>query len=285
MAQQRTDLAAEAHELRGGALPGVVQEESKVQGFAVTRVEVKTAEGAAALGKPEGVYLTLTLDEFLRREEDSFPRAAAALAELLRPLLPEGDALVAGLGNRAVTPDIIGPLAADRTLVTRHLVRSMPDRFGGLRPVAALAPGVLASTGVESGALVRAAAEALHPACVIAVDALAARSAQRLCRTVQVSDTGIVPGSGVGNHRQALDRATLGVPVIAVGAPTVVEASTLVMDLLGREDDADLPGAGLFVTPRDVDQKAADLARVIGYGISLALNPQLTVEELELLLA
>ncbi len=286
MAQQRTDLAAEACELRGGALPGVRQETLTVEGFPITRVTVDSPEGAASLGRPEGVYLTLTLDGFLRREENSFPRAVRALAGLLAPLLPpEGDALVAGLGNRAVTPDTIGPLAADHTLVTRHLVRSMPDRFGGLRSVAALAPGVLAATGVESGTLIRAAAEALRPACVIAVDALAARSAERLCRTVQVADTGIVPGSGVGNHRQALDREALGVPVIAVGAPTVVEASTLVMDLLGREDDAGLPGAGLFVTPRDVDQKAADLARAIGYGISLALNPQLTVEELELLLA
>ena len=164
MAQQRTDLAAEACELRGGALPGVRQETLTVEGFPITRVTVDSPEGAASLGRPEGVYLTLTLDGFLRREENSFPRAVRALAGLLAPLLPpEGDALVAGLGNRAVTPDTIGPLAADHTLVTRHLVRSMPDRFGGLRSVAALAPGVLAATGVESGTLIRAAAEALRP--------------------------------------------------------------------------------------------------------------------------
>lgn len=286
MPMQRTDLAAEAHALRGGALSGVRQEEHTLHGFPVTRVTVETPEGAAALGKPMGVYLTVELDGFLRREPDSFFRAVRALAQLLAPLLPpKGEALAVGLGNRAVTPDLIGPLAVEHTLVTRHLVRTMPDRFGALRPVSALAPGVLAQTGAESGELVRAAAAQLHPACIIAVDALAARSVQRLCRTVQISDTGIVPGSGVGNHRTALNRETLGVPVIAVGAPTVVEASTLVMDLLGREDIAGLPGAGLFITPRDIDRKVADLARVIGYGISLALEPSLTVEELELLLS
>ena len=122
------------------------------------------------------------------------------------------------------------------------------------------------------------------PACVIAVDALASRSVERLCRTVQLADTGIVPGSGVGNHRMALSRETLGVPVLAVGVPTVVEAATLALDLLGREDGAQLPGDGLFVTPREVDSRVADLARVIGYGVSLALNPELSVEELTMLL-
>ena len=151
--------------------------------------------------------------------------------------------------------------------------------------MAALTPGVLDSTGMESGLLVQAAAAELHPACVIAVDALASRSAERLCRTVQLSDAGIAPGSGVGNHRMALSRETLGVPVIAVGVPTVVEASTLVMDLLGKEDDQDLPGSDLFVTPREVDSRVSDLSRVIGYGISMALNPGLSVEDLDMLLA
>lgn len=291
MAQQRTDLAAEAHELwrqsaaRTSSLSGVKAEESETEGFPVNTVSVLDEEGAAALGKPVGRYVTVELDGLLRREEDSFGRAVRAVAALLSPLIPpEGDALVVGLGNRAITPDLIGPLAADRTLVTRHLVRHMPDRFGALRSVAALTPGVLASTGVESGLLVRAAAAELRPACVIAIDALASRSVDRLCRTVQLSDAGIAPGSGVGNHRMALNADTLGVPVAAVGVPTVVEASTLIMDLLGKEDGRGLPGGDLFVTPREVDSRVDDLARVIGYGVSLALNPGLTVEELELLL-
>jgi spore protease len=137
---------------------------------------------------------------------------------------------------------------------------------------------------VESGQLIRAAADLLSPSCVIVIDALASRSVERLCRTVQISDTGITPGSGVGNHRMALNRETLGVPVIAVGVPTVVDASTLIMDLLGKDDDEGLPGKDLFVTPREIDSRAADLSRVIGYGVSLALNPSLTVEDLSMLM-
>jgi spore protease len=179
---------------------------------------------------------------------------------------------------------LIGPLAADSTLVTRHLVTGLPQHFGRFSPVAAMVPGVLATTGMESGLLVQAAAKQLHPACVIAIDALASRSAERLCRTVQISNAGIIPGSGVGNHRMALNRETLGIPVIAVGVPTVVEASTLIMDLLGREDIGDLPGGDLFVTPREVDSRVADLSRVIGYAVSMALNPDLSVEDLDMLL-
>ena len=291
MAQRRTDLAQEAHQLwqesagAAAGLKGVRAEDGQTEGFATHRVAVLDEEGANALGKPVGDYVTIELDGLLRREEDGFGRAVRAIAALLSPMLPgEGTALTAGLGNRAITPDIIGPLAAEHTLVTRHLVEHLGEHFGHLRPVAVLTPGVLATTGVESGQLIRAAAEHLRPACVIVIDALASRSAERLCRTVQLSDTGIIPGSGVGNHRMALNRETLGVPVIAVGVPTVVEASTLMMDLLGREDDEGLPGKDLFVTPREIDSRAADLSRVIGYGVSLALNPSLTVEDLVMLM-
>ena len=289
MAQRRTDLAMEAHALwqeqagEGERLQGVRAREDQVQGFAAHVVDVLDERGADALGKPQGRYVTVELDGLLRREEDSFARAVQAVAQLLQPMLPPtGEALVVGLGNRAITPDLVGPLAVEHTLVTRHLVEGLAQ-FGHLRPVAALAAGVLATTGVESGRLIQAVAAQLRPACIVAVDALASRSVERLCRTVQLSDTGIVPGSGVGNHRMALSRETLGVPVLAVGAPTVVDASTLMMDLLGRQDDEGLPGRELFVTPREVDSRVADLARVIGYGVSLALNPELSVEELTML--
>lgn len=292
MARQHTDLAAEAHELwqqstgKTTVLSGVKAVDDTREGFAVHTVHILDEEGSAALDKPVGCYVTVELDGLLRREEAAFPRAVKALAGLLESMIPaEGEALVVGLGNRAITPDLVGPLTAEHTLVTRHLVEQLPEHFGAFRPVAALTPGVLASTGMESGLLIQAAAAELHPACVIAVDALASRSAERLCRTVQLSDAGIAPGSGVGNHRMALSRETLGVPVIAVGVPTVVEASTLVMDLLGKEDDRGLPGGDLFVTPREVDSRVADLSRVIGYGISMALNPGLSVEDLDMLLA
>ena len=143
--------------------------------------------------------------------------------------------LVAGLGNRAITPDAVGPKVHEHILVTRHLVRHMPEQFGTLRPVASLAAEVLANTGVESGDLVRAVCEAISPACVIAVDALASRSLARLCRTVQQYHTRITPGSGVGNHRVGLNRETLGIPVLALGVPTVVDGATLAADLLGTD--------------------------------------------------
>ena len=291
MARQRTDLALEAHELwqqstgKTTQLSGVKAEDHEVEGFAVHTVHILNKEGAAALGKPTGRYLTLELDGLLRREEDAFSRSAHAISALLEPLLPaEGEVLITGLGNRAITPDLIGPLAVQHTLITRHLVEQLPDHFGAFRPVSAIAPGVLASTGVESSVLVQALSQRLHPVCIIAIDALASRSTQRLCRTVQIATSGIAPGSGVGNHRMALSEETLGVPVIAVGVPTVVSGSTLIMDLLKKEDDEGLLGGDLFVTPREIDSRVADLSRVIGYGVSMALNPGLTVEDLDLLL-
>ena len=161
MAQQRTDLAMESHELwqqstgTTATLPGVRAEDDHLEGFAVHKVHILDEDGACALGKPTGRYITVELDGLLRREDGAFARAARALAHLLGAMLPEnGDALVVGLGNRAITPDLIGPLAVDRTLVTRHLVQQLPDHFGAFRPVAALTPGVLASTGMESGLLV-----------------------------------------------------------------------------------------------------------------------------------
>jgi len=297
MAQRRTDLAVEAHQLwREGAgdassLPGVRAEEEDREGFSATAVTISSQEAAQALGKPQGTYITLELDGLLRREENAFQRAVHAVADCLRPLLPEsGPALVIGLGNRAVTPDLIGPLAVDNLLATRHLVEQIPEHFGGLRPVAAAAPGVLASTGMESSLVAQALAVRLKPSCVVVVDALACRSLDRLCRTVQLSNAGVVPGSGVGNHRSALDRESLGVPVFTVGAPTVVDGATLALDLLERAgrpdmDRADLPGGeDFFVTPREVDQRVADLGRVLGYAVSMALNPSLSVEELVTLL-
>ncbi len=156
MAQRRTDLAVEAHQLwregaAGAALTGVRAEEGVREGFAVNTVTISSPEGARALGKPQGVYVTVELDGLLRREEGAFARAVSAVSECLRPLLPQhGPALVVGLGNRAVTPDLIGPLAVDHLLVTRHLVEQVPEHFGDLRPVAAAAPGVLASTASPS---------------------------------------------------------------------------------------------------------------------------------------
>jgi len=288
----RTDLAVEAHafwrESAGETtrLKGVAAREEQVEGMTVTRVEILDQEGARALGKPEGTYLTLDVSPLWRREEDAFPRAVRAVAALLGPLLPEeGPVLAAGLGNQAMTPDALGPRSLDHLLVTRHLGEALPQ----LRPVAGLGAGELGTTGMEVAEWVRGAAEQVGPAAVIVVDALAARDLERLCATVQIADTGLVPGSGVGNHRMALNRETLGVPVISVGVPTVVDAETIARDLLGEAGAVPkaLNGRGrrFFVTPESIDQKIRDLSKVLGYGINLALQESLALEDLEALLA
>ena len=293
---RRTDLALEARELwkeQAGEttrLQGVKARDGNREGIPVTTVEILDQEGEQALGKPRGTYVTLTLEGVANREEDVFGRAARAIAAELEERMAQvpqnGLVLVAGLGNRAITPDAIGPKVHSHILVTRHLVAQMPEHFGAMRPVASLAAEVLGTTGVESGEVVKAVCDKIRPACVIAVDALASRSLERLCRTVQLADTGITPGSGVGNHRFGLNRESLGVPVIALGVPTVVDGATLAADLLGTDELPDL-GAGrdLFVTPRDIDSQVADLSKIIGYGIDLALQPGLSMTDLELLLS
>lgn len=276
----RTDLALEGVEqLRQGGdisrLDGVCAAEYTRQGYGVTDVRVATKQAAEAVGKPEGRYVTIDLRPYFRREEGFFARAVGCLASELRTLLPgvgeDWPVLVAGLGNRGMTADAVGPLALESLLVTRHMVRSLPRQFRGFTPVSALAPGVLAATGMEALELLRGAVQATGCAAVIAVDALAARSRERLCATVQLGDTGLIPGSGVGNHRKAIDKTTLGVPVVAVGVPTVIAAH-----LLGDGQQEDDP---LFLTPRDIDGKVRELGRVIGYGVTLALQEGLTVED------
>lgn len=296
MPERRTDLALEAAQAVTDAagLEGVEQTERTRDGVTVTVVELRTPEAARRVGKPLGQYVTLDLGAVRRGEKEGFQRACRTLAEELAKLIPEGEGpvLVVGLGNRDITPDAVGPLTHERLLVTRHLVEQMPEVFGGFRPVAAVAAGVLGTTGVESAELVKAVTEKICPDCVIAVDALAARSMKRLCATVQLSDAGIVPGSGVGNCRKALDRDTLGVPVIAVGVPTVVDVNTLARDVLeeaGRGDlepEALAPGGalsqgGAFVTPRDIDQRVAECAKLIGYAVNLAVQKGLSLEDVE----
>lgn len=287
-----TDLTLEATELlrqtRGdiGALSGVKSRDYSLRGVEVNEVHILNEEGARTIGKPEGTYLTLTLEEGAPAQRDRFVLAAEAVAHSVGKLLtlePEDSVLVVGLGNRAVTADALGPLAVDATVVTRHLVTHLPDSFGSFRSVAAVSTGVLGTTGLESGELVEALCQRLHPAAVIAVDALAARSASRLGTTIQLSDSGIVPGSGVGNARKALNQAHLGVPVIAVGVPTVIRAATLCADLGGEADEQERLRE-LVVTPKEVDRLVDSFSRMVGAGISMALQEGLSVEDVEMLL-
>ena len=283
----RTDLATEARAAwRKGAaedLPGVSAGREERRGFPVEVVEIRTKQAAKKLCKPMGRYAIMELDALLRREEDAFPRACQVLAEELRrqlSLAPGAEVLVVGLGNPDITPDAVGPLAAEAVLATRHLRTQLPEDFGVFRPVSVFRAGVLGTTGVESAALTAAVAGAVKPAAVVAIDALAALEPARLCRSVQITDAGIVPGSGVGNARQAMTAETLGVPVVAVGVPTVVDARTLCRSLTGAEPAW---AEDLFVTPRDIDSAVRACARLIGYGIDLALHPSLSVEDIDAL--
>lgn len=287
----RTDLSIEVLENSGQTTQNAVQTEKNLEGFRLTQVEIHRED--ERIGKPPGSYYTLSVDALLRREEDAFPRACRAVAhslgQLTRQLDPRAPVLVIGLGNRAVTPDAIGPLCCQSVLATRHLVERSPAQFRAFRPVAVLAPGVLGTTGVETGEIVMGVMDRIRPGLVIAVDALAARRLSRLMCTIQMTDTGIVPGSGVGNARAALTRQELGVPVLAVGVPTVVDGATLAADIAEQSgascealDDLHTP---VLVTTRDVDQQVADAARVIGYGINLFLHPTLDITDIDLFLS
>ena len=291
----RTDLAVEAIENHktAAALPHVRQSDRTLEGFAVHEVRILSEDAAREIGKPQGRYLTLELDALIRREEDAFPRACKALSTLLRELLPhpnDGPVLIAGLGNRMITPDAIGPQTADHVIATRHLVAQSPAIFADWRPVSALAPGVLGQTGVETGEVICGVLDRVRPAAVIAVDALAAGRLSRLLRTVQLADTGITPGAGVGNARAARNKETLGVPVIAVGVPTVVDGATLAHEIssqLGQPacealDDLSQP---VMITTRDIDREVADISRMIGYAVNMALHPHLSVADIDLYLS
>ena len=280
----RTDLAMEARELwRQSAgeqtrLPGVWARETERKGVRTTVVRILNDEGAQALGKPVGTYKTLELEAFSRREPCSFERAARALARQLRRYAQGGkEFLVVGLGNRAVTPDAVGPETLRNLIVTRHLKKELPAQFGLFGSVSAAEPGVLGSTGVESLELVRGVAERVRPDVIFVVDALAAGNLRRVCSVIQLADTGIVPGSGIGNSREAFSRETLGAPVVAIGVPTVADAAPIA-------ERAGIPdarfAAGMLVTPRDVDARIREISRVIGYGLDLALHPGLTAEEI-----
>lgn len=279
----RTDLASEAHSQvlqkpeRVGPLPGIQAESGQLHTLPFCAVRVLDEEGAALLQKPVGQYYTLTLLPSLPRSDAAFTDAAEAVAELVGRCLPKGASsgvLLAALGNPDITPDALGSLAASSLLVTRHLKEREAAVFSDFTSTALFRTGVLGTTGVESAVQLRALCDTLRPGCVIAIDALAGCELEGLCRSVQICDTGIAPGSGVGNDREALTRDSLGVPVIAVGVPTVMDGSSLL-----QEDGLN----DCFVTPRFIDSAVRSAARVIAYGINLALHPGITVADIDLM--
>ena len=292
MWQRRTDLAEESHELWKNShenknLAGVTEREFSLAGYPCRAVEVGSDKAAKELGKERGKYVTLDLSSYWQRREGNFARGVNAVGTALKDLLGESDGtvLIAGLGNRAMTPDAVGPLAVENILVTRHLEK----RFS-LRSVAAMVPDVLGNTGMEAAELIRGAVEKVQPSAVIVIDALSARRLSRLCASVQLATTGISPGSGVGNRRAEISEKTLGVPVFSMGIPTVVDAATLTADVveeagIGHVEVGALRGfeESVFVTPRSIDAQVKELSRLLGYGINFALQ-NLNVEEITALL-
>jgi len=295
----RTDLAIESKGLEhlrqkteqkgekaGRELPGIrTEQELFASGIAVTRIRILDGEGRLLTGKPEGNYITIEVEDLLQEPEERKRTAARCLAKELERLIPYHDrlkVLVIGLGNPLVTPDALGPKTLEQVTVTRHIFM-MTGKPQVLRAacVSALAPGVTASTGMETAELIRQAVELVKPDVVLAVDALAARDVKRISTTIQICDTGISPGAGTGNLRKDLTRKRLGVPVVAVGVPTVIDSKTLVFDTLGefiKEEQEALKKLEqleepLTVTVTDIGRVGEDFAEILSRGINIALCP------------
>lgn len=293
----RTDLASESGDGRLGAeeLSGVRRKESAEDGVALYEVVIESREAARFLDKGMGRYLTLSVGRVWEEEPRRFRELVLLFSRKLKSFLPPGEGciLLVGLGNRHITADAIGPMSMEHVLVTRHLKERQPHLFSSLSlsPVAAISPGVLGETGVESADIIRSLVRTVSPRAVIAVDALASRSLARLATTVQISDAGLSPGSGVGNRREAIDENALGVPVIAVGVPTVVDVFTLAWDVLQSvsgecqapeevREALSVSGLNFFVTPKETDEILKRVSELIGYGINLALHPEMEFEEM-----
>jgi spore protease len=314
----RTDLALEAHELAGLAqggteIPGVEMQQVQENGIQISRMHIKDMNGSKIMNKMMGHYLTFEVPELRQKDPELQRHVAEVFARELNAFLHLGKkdtVLVVGLGNWNVTPDALGPLVVEKLFVTRHLFLHMPEVVQeGFRPVAAVAPGVLGITGVETSEIVKGIVEHIQPDLVIAIDALASRSLERVNTTIQVADTGITPGAGVGNRRKGLNIQTLGVPVVAIGVPTVVDAVTIAhdtIDLLMKHIEREVPentcaqlfanfteqekkqlihellqplGNNLMVTPKEIDTFIEDIATVVANGLNVALHDAITMDD------
>lgn len=280
----RTDLAYEAYTAHEAeAIPGVSVNEERHKLFGIHKVTISSSEGERRLGKPSGHYTTLEIASHYRYDPSGFQTILQAISKITSDYIPKsGSCLIAGLGNAAITADAIGPGVLQKLFITRHLQKSLPEPFNSLRPVSAVAPGVLGTTGIESGDIIHAIIEYIHPKFLVVIDSLAAGSSARLLNTIQFCDTGLVPGSGIGNARASLTPENLGVPVIAIGVPTVIYADTLLSE---AESDGNSDLHRLVVTPKEIDQAIRNLSKLIGYGLNLSLHPTLSQADLEHLLS
>lgn len=316
----RTDLAVEARELykknSNREVPGVkVDVKKPYEDVSVTTVEIVDEIGSKIMGKEIGQYITIEVPGIKHYDAEAHDKLSEVLAKELEQMIKIKDGqtvLVAGLGNWNVTPDALGPRVVSKLLVTRHLKQLMPEHIDeGINPVCALAPGVLGLTGIETAEIIQGVIEKIKPDYVIAIDALASRKMERVATTIQIGNTGIGPGSGVGNKRMALNKESLGVPVIAIGVPTVVDAATMANDTIDMIIDELIKQSkdnkefyeiikkvdknekyimikeilnpyisDLMVTPKEIDGLIEDMAKVIANSINLALHPSLDKNDL-----
>ena len=285
----RTDLALERHEMNQSA-QGIDIDKTEHGGVRTTRVTVSVGEGEETIGKPAGTYVTIEAPK-LELDVEVYEAACHAIADELRRMVSITDnsvILVVGLGNDRITPDALGPDTARQIMVTHHIKKSMPHILDeGIRSVCAIAPGVLGTTGMETAEIVKGVVDSLKPDAVIAVDALASRSLERIGCTVQISDTGISPGAGVGNRRDGLNEQILGKKVIAVGVPTVTDARTAALDVLAQSDNApenpqiNESMSQLVLTPKNIDLIIEKASKTVANGINMALHEDLTFEYIE----
>lgn len=315
----RTDLALESREMYNesneGEIDGIVGEEYLDNNIKVSWVRITNENGAKIIGKPQGNYGTLEFGEFVYYDGQRIIELSEVMAKELSKLIKLGEdmtTLVVGLGNWNITADAVGPQVVSKIMVSRHLKEYMPDEIDeGVRPVCAISPGVLGLTGMETSEIIKGIVERIKPSLIICIDALASRRTQRVNRTIQIGDTGIAPGAGVGNRRLELSEETLGVPVIAIGVPTVVDAGTVANDTIDlvldnliksstkgsgfykmlHEVDRDERQSlirevldptlgGMVVTPKEIDKVIESVSKVIANGINIALQPALTLDDI-----
>ena len=276
----RTDMAIERHaRLKDTLAEGLDIHRESEGDLDISVITVKGPVARQACGKPDGTYITIDLEKRWQSDAGMPSEVASALSRRLSALLPkEGLILIVGLGNRTVTPDSLGPLAVEKTIVTRHLMEYASELFPKMRPVAAVAPGVMGQTGIETMELVCGVCQKTKPSAVIAIDALAASSLNRLGSSFQLSTSGIIPDEGARNKRLALDRNTLKIPVIAIGVPTVAELSALTGEKRGSAEP-------FMVAPADIDVLVKKSALAIGYGINMAIHGEMSISDMEQLLS
>lgn len=313
------DMALEAHDIvrgdTGQEIPGVKMDKQSYPNAEVTVINVMDVAAEKIMGKPVGTYITIDAPEIRQNNKQIHNEIAEVLAKQLSPMLkigPDASVLIVGLGNWNATPDALGPRVVNYTLVTRHLKKYAPkDLSGGLRPVSALAPGVLGITGIETAEIIKGVVEKSKPDLIIAVDALAAQSSDRIATSIQLADTGISPGSGIGNQRMGINRESMGVPVIAIGVPTVVNAAVIAHSTLDHflQQLATNPvvspavkelnpitmeqiiksvlgnySTNLMVTPKEIDDLINSISKIIAGGISISLHPSVDPEEFHMYL-